>query len=143
MMLKMFRFSPISVIKRQENSRSNKFEFYWLFQKLTHAYFDEGWSGATVDFGRNCWITPEAAFPFDIEVRFNATGVEIICRWYCLIGTFDAFLSVDRISSRSIWSFNLKIYNFDCFAEIKNTTRREIVALSLWWLSKSNLSNAL
>lgn len=78
--------------------------------QLTHACFRAGWSGATaVDdlAGRNCWITPEAApLPLEIDERLNATGVVGICRGYCLIGTLDPLLSVDRISSRSICGSN-------------------------------------
>lgn len=79
---------------------------------LTHAWkcFGVGWSGATVDpdFGRNCWITPEAVLPIplplDVDERLNATGVVGICRGYCFNGTLEPFLSVDNISSRSIYN---------------------------------------
>lgn len=83
-----------------------------LKASLTHAWkcFGVGWSGATVepDFGRNCWITPEAVLPIplplDVDERLNATGVVGICRGYCFNGTLEPFLSVDNISSRSIYN---------------------------------------
>lgn len=45
---------------------------------------------------------PALPLPFEIDERLNATGVVGICRGYCLIGTFEPFLSVDNMSSRSI-----------------------------------------
>lgn len=42
--------------------------------------------------------------PLDVDERLNATGVVGICRGYCFNGTLEPFLSVDNISSRSIYN---------------------------------------
>lgn len=48
-------------------------------------------------------MTPGAVpLPFEADERLKATGVVGICLGYCLIGTFEPLLSVERISSRSI-----------------------------------------